>query len=48
MIVEGRTSEFSIRKVLGAGLKDISVSVVKQYISLCIIALCIGPSLVIG
>ncbi|MDZ7650353.1 MAG: ABC transporter permease [Cytophagales bacterium] len=32
--VEGRTKEFSIRKILGAGLKNISISVVKQYISL--------------
>jgi ABC-type antimicrobial peptide transport system permease subunit len=43
--VEGRTKEFSIRKVLGAGLKNISYSVVNQYTSLFIIALCIGAPL---
>ena len=40
--VEGRTKEFSIRKVLGAGLKNITASVVNQYVSLFTIALCIG------
>jgi ABC-type antimicrobial peptide transport system permease subunit len=40
--VEGRTKEFSIRKVLGAGLKNITANVVNQYASLFIIALCIG------
>lgn len=40
--VEGRTKEFSIRKVLGAGLKNITANVISQYASLFIIALCIG------
>jgi ABC-type antimicrobial peptide transport system permease subunit len=43
--VEGRTKEFSIKKVLGAGFKNISASVVNQYISLFIIALCVGAPL---
>jgi putative ABC transport system permease protein len=43
--VEGRTKEFSIRKVLGAGFKNISASVVNQYISLFIIALSVGAPL---
>jgi putative ABC transport system permease protein len=40
--VEGRTKEFSIRKVLGAGLIHISGNVVKQYMLLFILALVIG------
>lgn len=43
--VEGRTKEFSIRKVLGAGLKNISANVINQYLSLFIVALCIGAPL---
>lgn len=43
--VEGRTKEFSIRKILGAGLKNISTSVINQYLLLFIVALCIGAPL---
>jgi ABC-type antimicrobial peptide transport system permease subunit len=43
--VEGRTKEFSIRKVLGAGLLHISGSVVNQYMILFIVALVIGAPL---
>ncbi|MFZ6009338.1 MAG: ABC transporter permease, partial [Bacteroidota bacterium] len=40
--VEGRTKEFSIRKVLGAGLKNIVSNVSSQYVALLIVALVIG------
>lgn len=40
--VEGRTKEFSIRKVLGAGLKNISANVLNQYLVLFGFALVIG------
>jgi ABC-type antimicrobial peptide transport system permease subunit len=43
--VEGRTKEFSIRKVLGAELKNITASVVNRYVSLFATALCIGAPL---
>jgi ABC-type antimicrobial peptide transport system permease subunit len=43
--VEVRTKEFSIRKVLGAGLKNISASVVNQYLLLFIVALALGAPL---
>jgi len=43
--VEGRTKEFSIRKVLGAGLKNISTNVINQYLILFIVTLCIGAPL---
>ncbi|MCW5912458.1 MAG: ABC transporter permease [Cyclobacteriaceae bacterium] len=43
--VEGRTKEFSIRKVLGAGIKNISANVINQYLVLFIVALCIGAPL---
>jgi putative ABC transport system permease protein len=43
--VEGRMKEFSVRKVLGAGFKNISASVINQYVSLFIIALCVGAPL---
>lgn len=43
--VEGRTKEFSIRKVLGAELKNITTSVVNQYVSLFVIALGVGAPL---
>jgi ABC-type antimicrobial peptide transport system permease subunit len=43
--VEGRTKEFSIRKVLGAGLKNISANVINQYASLFLVALGIGAPL---
>lgn len=43
--VEGRTKEFSIRKVLGAGLKNISSNVINQYLPLFIVALCMGAPL---
>jgi ABC-type antimicrobial peptide transport system permease subunit len=43
--VEGRTKEFSIRKVLGAGLKNITASVASQYMTLFIVALVIGAPL---
>jgi putative ABC transport system permease protein len=40
--VEGRTREFSIRKVLGAGLQGISTSVLNRYAVLFIVALVLG------
>jgi len=40
--VSGRAKEFSIRKVLGARLKNITVSISKQYMVLMSIALVIG------
>jgi ABC-type antimicrobial peptide transport system permease subunit len=40
--VEGRTREFSIRKVLGAGVKNIAASVTNQYMILFLVALIIG------
>lgn len=43
--IEGRTKEFSIRKVLGAGFREISASVVNQYTLLFIIALGFGAPL---
>ncbi len=43
--VEARTKEFSIRKVLGAGLKNISASVTHQYVSLFVISLGLGAPL---
>jgi putative ABC transport system permease protein len=43
--VEGRTKEFSIRKVLGAGLKNISANVLNQYLLLFMLALIIGAPL---
>ncbi len=43
--VEGRTKEFSIRKVLGAGLKNISANVISQYTLLFALALIIGAPL---
>ncbi len=43
--IEGRTKEFSIRKVLGAELKNISASVVNPYVSLFILSLLVGAPL---
>jgi ABC-type antimicrobial peptide transport system permease subunit len=43
--VEGRTKEFSIRKVLGAGLKNIASNVIGRYIVLLAVALTIGAPL---
>ena len=40
--VSGRVKEFSIRKVLGAGLKNIAVNITKQYVVLCFAALIFG------
>lgn len=40
--VSGRVREFSIRKVLGAGIKDLAASVIKQYATLCAVSLIIG------
>jgi putative ABC transport system permease protein len=40
--VAGRTKEFSIRKVLGAGLKNITTSVTNQYLWLLAVAIIIG------
>jgi hypothetical protein len=40
--VAGRTKEFSIRKVLGAGLKNITSTIVSQYTVLFSVALIIG------
>jgi ABC-type antimicrobial peptide transport system permease subunit len=43
--VEGRTKEFSIRKVLGAGLKNIASNLISQYMILIAIALIVGAPL---
>jgi len=43
--VEGRTKEFSIRKVLGAGVKSIAACIVNQYLILFIVAIAIGAPL---
>jgi putative ABC transport system permease protein len=43
--VQGRTKEFSIRKVLGAGLKNIAASVVSPYVILFAAAIVIGAPL---
>lgn len=43
--VEGRTKELSIRKVLGAGLKNIAANVINQYRVLFMLALIIGAPL---
>ncbi|MEM9832368.1 MAG: ABC transporter permease [Bacteroidota bacterium] len=40
--VSGRTKEFSIRKVLGAGLSNIAVNITRQYTILCLVALVLG------
>ena len=40
--VSGRVMEFSIRKVLGAGVKSIAASITKQYVVLSLVALFIG------
>jgi len=40
--VTGRIREFSVRKVLGANLRDIGSNILKQYILLFVIALIIG------
>jgi ABC-type antimicrobial peptide transport system permease subunit len=40
--VAGRVREFSIRKVLGAGLKNIAANIANQYIVLFAVALTIG------
>lgn len=40
--VSGRVREFSIRKVLGAGLKNIAANITKQYVLLSTIAVIIG------
>lgn len=43
--VEGRIKEFSIRKVLGAGLQNIAASITNQYMILFGVALAIGAPL---
>lgn len=43
--VSGRVREFSIRKVLGAGIKNIAVNIINQYVALFIVALAIGSPL---
>jgi putative ABC transport system permease protein len=43
--VEGRTKEFSIRKVLGAGLTNIAATITSQYAILFAVALIIGAPL---
>lgn len=43
--VSGRTKEFSIRKTLGAGAKNIASVILKQYVVLTIVALIIGAPL---
>jgi putative ABC transport system permease protein len=40
--VTGRTKEFSIRKVLGAGIKNIAASITSQYTVLFTVALALG------
>jgi ABC-type antimicrobial peptide transport system permease subunit len=40
--IAGRTKEFSIRKVLGAGMKNITASITRQYAPLFVVALLIG------
>ncbi len=40
--VSGRVKEFSIRKTLGAGLKNIASIIIKQYVLLTAVALIIG------
>ncbi len=43
--VSGRVKEFSIRKVLGAGLKNIAANIANQYLILFAVALAIGAPL---
>lgn len=43
--VSGRIREFSIRKVLGAKLKNIALSIINQYLVLVVIAICTGAPL---
>lgn len=43
--IEGRTKEFSIRKVLGAGVRHITVTVTRQYTALLIVGLAVGTPL---
>jgi putative ABC transport system permease protein len=43
--VAGRTKEFSIRKVLGAGVKNITTSVTNQYLWLLAVAVVVGAPL---
>lgn len=40
--VAGRNKEFSVRKTLGASVKDLALSIVKQYAVLCTVSLVIG------
>ena len=40
--VSGRVREFSIRKVLGAGLQHLAGSITRQYVVLSMVALTIG------
>jgi ABC-type antimicrobial peptide transport system permease subunit len=40
--VAGRVREFSLRKVLGAGLKDIALNITNQYLILFAVALSVG------
>ncbi len=40
--VTGRIREFSIRKTLGAGLKNIATQIIRQYMVLCLISILIG------
>ena len=40
--VAGRVREFSIRKILGAGIKNIAANITNQYIILFVVALIIG------
>ncbi len=43
--VSGRVREFSIRKVLGAGVKHIAANIVNQFVILFLVALAIGSPL---
>jgi hypothetical protein len=43
--VSGRVREFSIRKVLGAGVKNIAANIISQYVVLFVVALSIGSPL---
>jgi ABC-type antimicrobial peptide transport system permease subunit len=40
--VAGRTKEFSIRKVLGAGIANLSTSITNRYLWLLIVSIAIG------
>lgn len=43
--VSGRIKEFSLRKILGAGIKNITTSMLRQYVALITVSLLIGAPL---